>query len=84
MTIEYPDGLFNLDNVVECDIIVTLDSGCCEHVLDLLDAPGYQEVMRPSKGSIRGQNCFVGSGDRLPDEGEVEFASASSQRLPGR
>ena len=59
MTIEYPEGLFNLDNFVECDILVTLDSGCCEHVLDLLDAPGYQEVLPPSKGSIRGQKFVV-------------------------
>ena len=42
MTTEDPpeSHAFNLDEFVETEIEVTIDSGCCEHVLDLMDAPG--------------------------------------------
>jgi hypothetical protein len=55
----------------DVDIEVTLDSGCCNHVLDAEDAPGYQ--VSESAGSRRGQNFIVGNGEKVPNEGQVRL-----------
>lgn len=56
---------------VDSFIEVTLDSGCCEHVLDLGDAPGYGAFMTESPGSRRSQNFIVGNGSKVPNEGQL-------------
>ena len=53
----------------DIEIEVTLDSGCCDHVLDSCDAPGYDIAESP--GSRRNQNFIVGNGARVPNEGQV-------------
>ena len=40
------------------EIELTLDSGCCEHVLDIGDVPGYASFIVESAGSRRGQNLW--------------------------
>ena len=55
----------------DVDIELILDSGCCEHVMDAEHAPGYPVL--PSPGSLRGQNFFVGNGEPLPNEGQVNL-----------
>jgi hypothetical protein len=56
---------------VPVDVLVTLDSGCTDHVMDAEDAPGY--TVRPSPGSRRGQQFTVGNGEQVPNEGEVSL-----------
>lgn len=56
---------------VETEIEICLDSGCCDHVLDLIDAPGYAAFLGESAGSKRGQKYVVGNGQRVKNEGEV-------------
>ena len=48
-----------------------MDSGCCDHVLDLSDTRGYACVPGPSPGSMRGRNLIVGNGERLPNRGHM-------------
>ena len=71
VTTDDGDGVFAMDQWRETDIEVTLDSGCCNHVLDAEDAPGY--VVQPSAGSRRGQNFIVGNGEKIPNEGQVRL-----------
>ena len=54
-------------------IELTLDSGCCEHVLDVADAPGYAHFISESPGSKRGQRFIVGNGERVPNAGQVRL-----------
>ena len=63
--------LFQVGQFVERDVEIILDSGCCEHVMDAEHAPGYPVL--PSPGSLRGQNFFVGNGEPLPNEGQVNL-----------
>ena len=58
------------DTFVETDIVLTLDSGCCDHIVDLADAPGYNAVLEPSPGSLRKQRFVVGNGSRVPKQGQ--------------
>ena len=53
----------------DVEIDVTLDSGCCEHVMDSSEAPGY--LIGESPGSKRGQNFVVGNGQKVPNEGQM-------------
>ena len=53
------------------EIELTLDSGCCEHVLDIVDVPGYANFIVESAGSRRGQHFVVGNCERVPNEGQV-------------
>ena len=55
----------------DVDINIALDSGCCAHVLDAEDVPGYRVVESP--GSRRGQNFIVGNGNPVPNKGEVHL-----------
>ena len=54
---------------VDTDIEITLDSGCCEHVMDISDAPGYANSISESSGSKRNQHFIVGNGEKVPNEG---------------
>ena len=56
---------------VDTEIEVCLDSGCCDHVMDLQDAPGYQAYLVESPGSKRKQQFVVGNGERVPNEGQL-------------
>ena len=40
-----------LEDFVETDILLSLDSGCCERIIDMADASAYAAVLRPSPGS---------------------------------
>ena len=60
-----------LENWVDTEIEVTLDSGCCEHVMDIADAPGYGAYIMESSGSRRRQNFIVGNGQKVPNEGQI-------------
>ena len=73
---EFEDGedeMFNLEHWVDTEIEVTLDSGCCEHVLDLSDAPGYNAFLTELAGSNRGQSFVVGNTQWMPDEGYIQL-----------
>ena len=56
---------------VDTEIEVCLDSGCCEHVMDLQDAPGYQAFLMESAGSKHNQHFVVGDGNRIPNQGQL-------------
>ena len=62
-----------LDEFVETDIVLTLDSGCCEHVCDIADPPGSAHVLHPAAGSKAGQRFIVGNGERVPNKGQVKL-----------
>ena len=73
-TMEPPDpSILMAADFVETEIIITLDSGCCEHVMDLADAMGYQDHLTPSPGSRNRQHFVVGNGQRIPNEGQVQL-----------
>ena len=55
----------------DVEIEITLDSGCCEHVMDMAEAPGY--VVTESPGSRRKQNFVVGNGQKVPNEGQFNL-----------
>ena len=63
--------VFGVDTWVDVEIEITLDSGCCEHVMDLGDAPGYAGFIGESSGSKRKQNFIVGNGQKVPNEGQL-------------
>ena len=67
------DQVMTMDNFVETDIVLTLDSGCCDHICDINDAPGYSAVLQPSPGSQRGQRYVVGNGERVKNKGQVKL-----------
>ena len=67
-----------IQEFVETDILLTLDSGCCDHIVDIADAPGYACVLGPSPGSQRGQRFVVGNGDRVPNKGQVKLRMKSN------
>jgi hypothetical protein len=74
VTIEENDILpFDSEEWIDQWIELTLDSGCCEHVLDLTDAPGHANFITTSMGSRRGQNFVVGNGQKVPNEGEINL-----------
>ena len=51
---------------------VALDSGCTDNVCHPGDAPGY--MVQPRAGSKWGQGFLVGSGERVPNQGEVHLS----------
>ena len=63
---------------VEAEIEICLDSGCCEHVTDLVVAPGYITFLTESPGSRRQQKFTVGNGERAPNEGQPLLIMESS------
>ena len=56
-----------VDKIIE----VTLDSGACDHILDMCDAPGYANFLVESRGSKRDQQYIVGNGAEVHNEGQV-------------
>ena len=63
--------ILGVDSWIDSEIEFTLDSGCCEHVMDLGDAPGYGAFLTQSDGSRRKQNFIVGNGQKVPNEGQL-------------
>ena len=71
-TTDDDDGnVLGVDRWVDSEIEITLDSGCCEHVMDLGDAPGYGAFLTQSDGSRRKQNFSEGNGQKVPSEGQL-------------
>ena len=63
----------SMADFVETDIVLTLDSGCCDHIVDMADIPGYACVLAPSPGSKRNQKIVVGNGGRVKNQGQVDL-----------
>jgi len=89
LTSEEDPAVMAMEDFVETDILLTLDSGCCDHIVDMADAPGYACVLHLSPGSQRGQKFVVGSGDRVSNKGQIKLRMKSKddripveQRLP--
>ena len=51
VTSEEVSAVMALEDFVGTDILLTLDSGCCDHIVDMADAPGNAAVLHPSPGS---------------------------------
>ena len=73
VTSENGPAAMAVENWVETEILLTLDSGCCDHILDIADAPGYQGALQESAGSKRGQRFVVGTGERVPNRGQIKL-----------
>ena len=58
-----------LEGFVRTDILLTLDSGCCDHIVDMADAPGYAAVLHSSAGSQRNKQFVVWNGERVANRG---------------
>jgi hypothetical protein len=71
MTTDDESDVLGVDAWNDTEIEITLDSGCCEHVMDLGNAPGYGAFIDESAGSKRRQNFVVGNGQRVPNEGQI-------------
>ena len=57
---------------VDVEVEMALDSGCCDHVMDVdHDAAGY-DIHEPVSNR-RGRGFLVGNGERLPNQGEVHL-----------
>ena len=65
LTDDAGDEVLAADTWVDTVIYITLDSGCCEHVMDITDAPGYHAYLVQSAGSRRKQNFVAGTGLHL-------------------
>ena len=64
-------GVFPSDEWIDKAIEITLDLGCCDHIMDVTDAPGYGSFLVESPGSKRDQMHVVGNGAEVPSEGQV-------------
>ena len=73
MTSEEDPAVIGLEDFVETDILLTLDRGCCDHIVDMADAPGYAAVLHPSPGSQRNQQFVVGNGDRVANRRQIKL-----------
>ena len=62
MTTDDESDVLGVDTWIVTGIEITLDSCCCEHVMDLGDAPAYSAFLVESAGSKRRQNFVVGNG----------------------
>ena len=77
LTSEEDPAVMSMEVFVETDILLTLDSGCCDHIVDMDDAPSYAFVLHPSAGSQRGQKFVVGSGKRVNNKGQIKLRMKS-------
>jgi len=77
LTSEEDPAVMAMEDFVETDILLTLDSGCCDHIVDMADAPGYACVLHPSAGSQRGQKFVVGNGERVSNRGQIKLRMKS-------
>ena len=59
------------ENWQDIDLQMTLDSGCCKHVLPADAAPGYEVTDSPF--SMRGASFTVGNGARVQNEGQMSL-----------
>ena len=64
------DYALPLQDWVDTEIELTLDSGCCEHVIDIGEISGYANYITESLGSRRGQNFIVGNGEKVSNDGQ--------------
>ena len=78
---EEDPAVMALEEFVETDILLTLDSGCCDHIVDMADAPGYACVLHPSAGSQRGQQFVVGNGERVSNRGQIQLRIAEESEI---
>ena len=74
-TDEDDSEVLNIGDWEDVDVEVTLDSGCCKHVLPSDAIPGY--VIEDSPGSRRGANFIVGNGELVPNEGQAHLNLAA-------
>ena len=81
MTAEEDPSFMALEDFVEMDILLTLDSGCCDLIVDMADAPGYAAVLHPSPGSQRNQKFVVGNGDRVANKGQIKLRMKSKDSM---
>ena len=81
-TLEPDLAVMNVEDFVETTIELTLDSGCCDHVLDIIDTPGYACVLGPSPGSRQKRNFIVGNGEKLPNNGQILVNMQTSDDVP--
>ena len=70
---EEDPSVIAFEEFVKTDILLMLDSGCCDHIVDMADAPGYATVLHPSPGSERNQTFVVGNGDRVANIGQIKL-----------
>ena len=80
------DHLLNME-WTDIDVEIALDSGCCDHIMDVEElAPGY--AVMQSERSKRGAGFIVGNGERLANDGEavlnLEAQMPGSQGVPFR
>ena len=73
ITCEEDPAALAIADFVETDIVITLDSGCVDHLADMADMPGYACVLEPSPGSKRGQAFIVGNGSKVKNQGQVRL-----------
>ena len=73
ITCEDDPAVLAIAEFVETDIVITLDSGCVDHLADMADMPGYACVLEPSPGSKRGQAFIVGNGSKVKNKGQVRL-----------
>ena len=71
------NDILPIEQWIDRTIEVTLDSGACDHILDLTDAPGYAQFLAESPGSRRDQMYVVGNGAEVPNEGQVTLNLAA-------
>ena len=79
-TSEEDPTVMALEDFVETDILLTLDSGCCDYFVDTAHAPWYDAVLHPSPGSQRNQQFVVGSGERVANKGADQAAHEDQER----
>ena len=65
-TSEEDPAVMALGDFVEADILVTLDSGCCDHIVDMADACGYAAVLHSSPGRSATRSLWLGAVSELP------------------
>ena len=73
ITVEDDPAALAIADFVETDIVITLDSGCVDHLADMADMPGYACALEPSPGSKRGQAFIVGNGSKVKNKGQVRL-----------
>ena len=81
LTSEEDPAVMAMEDFVETDILLTLDSSCCDHIVDMADAPGYACVLHPSAGPQRGQKLVVGNGERVSNRGQIKLRMRPRARM---
>ena len=71
LTMEESSMIMPVTEWQDREVEVLLDSGACVHVLDAEDAPGY--MVSESIGSRHGHNFLSATGERIPNEGQMDL-----------